>query len=111
MSDGRSVRNAISVEPGLPKIVVSPCRRMTSKVASRTVGAPAARTAPSPSARTSGTVVVSVIAVILLAVLGPVGAPDRGARDTGRAPIVRCSVLFAYRTDGLMGGRSRQGER
>src|ERR1700733_4787595 len=85
MSDGRSVRNAISVEPGLPKIVVSPCRRMTSKVASRTVGAPAARPAPPPSARTSGTVVVSVIAVILLAVLALVGGAGRrrpSTRDT-----------------------------
>ena len=37
MSPGRSVRNGISVEPGLPKIVVIPNRRMTSNVASRTV--------------------------------------------------------------------------
>ncbi len=34
---GRSVRNEISVEPGLPKIVVRPCRRITSNAASRTV--------------------------------------------------------------------------
>ena len=37
MSGGRPVRNGISVEPGLPKIVVIPSRRMTSNTASRTV--------------------------------------------------------------------------
>jgi hypothetical protein len=33
---GRSVRKGISVEPGLPKIVFRPSRRITSKVSSRT---------------------------------------------------------------------------
>src|ERR1035437_247981 len=37
MSPGRSIRNGISVEPGLPKIVVIPSWRITVKVASRTV--------------------------------------------------------------------------
>src|SRR5690349_13215290 len=37
-SSGRPVRKAISVEPGLAKIVVNPSRRKTSNVASRTVG-------------------------------------------------------------------------
>ena len=36
-SSGKSVRNGTSVEPGLPKIVVRPCSRRTSNVASRTV--------------------------------------------------------------------------
>ena len=45
MSAGKSVRNETSVEPGLPKIVVIPQRRITSNVASRTV-APAASAVP-----------------------------------------------------------------
>src|SRR5438105_3535203 len=48
MSLGRSVRNVISVDPGLPKIVVIPKRRMTSKVASRTLEAGTAVNLPSP---------------------------------------------------------------
>ena len=38
-SSGSPARNGTSVEPGLEKIVVSPRRRSTSNVASRTVGA------------------------------------------------------------------------
>ena len=37
MSDGSPTRNGISVEPGLPKIVQMPNRRITSNTASRTV--------------------------------------------------------------------------
>src|SRR3984885_10674105 len=79
MSGGRSVRKGTSVEPGLPKIVVSPCRRITSSTASRTVRAPAGRTGPaelSPPARTARAVVVSVIGLILPAVF------QRAAGDT-----------------------------
>src|SRR2546423_10600146 len=47
MSLGRSVRKVISVDPGLPKIVVIPKRRMTSKVASRTLEAGTAVNLPS----------------------------------------------------------------
>ena len=70
MSGGRSVRNAISVEPGLPKIVVIPCRRMTSNAASRTVapaGALPERAVALAALAVPATGVDSVTARILLA--------------------------------------------
>ena len=62
MSAGRSVRNETSVEPGLPKIVVIPKRRITSKVASRTVQAAPDR--PSPGSPPAVAVTVASVSVI-----------------------------------------------
>src|SRR5436305_9940505 len=71
MSGGRSVRKEISVEPGLPKIVVSPCRRMTSKAASRTVRPARASRVPLPFRVAGSRPVDWLIGVILLAARGP----------------------------------------
>src|ERR1700728_452248 len=52
---GRSVKKGISVDPGLPKIRVIPCRRMTASAASRTVLGPVVTVAPS-AARSSAAI-------------------------------------------------------
>ena len=83
MSAGRSVRNAISVEPGLPKIVVSPCRRMTSKAASRTVIPATGRRLPLAGTAAVGAWVISVT--------------PRSRAGSYCAPV---SLVFAYRTPG-----------
>ncbi len=80
---GRSVRNEISVEPGLPKIVVRPCRRMTSKAASRTVR-PADERLPLPRSVAGSTPAVWLIAA----------DPTRRPAISAPAPC----VLFACRT-------------
>src|SRR5579884_2376700 len=95
MSEGRSVRNEISVEPGLPKIVVSPCRRITSKAASRTVRPARVRPSPLPVPVALSTPVVWLI--------GPDATGARRPRpDTG----LPCPVVFAYRTDASYGGQT-----
>src|SRR5689334_17398085 len=78
------MRNEISVEPGLPKIVVRPCRRITSRAASRTVRPAAICPLPLPCRAAGSTPVVWLI-----------GADPTGGREIRHRPG---SVVFAYRT-------------
>ncbi len=87
MSAGRSVRNETSVEPGLPKIVVIPKRRITSKVASRTVQV--APVLPSPGSPRAVAVTVASVSVI---------APFDHITDPMCGICSEVGIVFASRT-------------
>src|SRR2546423_8898017 len=88
MSGGSPVKNGISVEPGLPKIVVMPNRRMTSKTASRTVLRAPTGSAGSLAAGTAVLCAWSIMPGVLFRALPSANAITYALRTIGHIAYV-----------------------